>query len=260
MTSRLAATTCAADVRPAPVRTKALVRVRTATASSPRTATQSPTAGPATPSPSYSAAAGWTRLSPSAVATLNRPLSTRNTRAGCTRAAGPPRGRASSRALRDGSRRHGAAQVSVLSFQLWTTRPLQFTGHPPDDGSVKDMHATKSLARRPATRLPQPVVIGHRGAPAYRPEHTTASFELAIDLGAELIEPDVVLSRDGVLVVRHESELSFTTDVARPPSSPAAAPPRTSTARSAPAGSPRTSRSPSCAPCAPSSGCRSSAR
>jgi glycerophosphoryl diester phosphodiesterase len=79
------------------------------------------------------------------------------------------------------------------------------------------MHATKSLARRPATRLPQPVVIGHRGAPAYRPEHTTASFELAIDLGAELIEPDVVLSRDGVLVVRHESELSFTTDVAKHP-------------------------------------------
>lgn len=79
------------------------------------------------------------------------------------------------------------------------------------------MHATKSLARRPATRLPQPVVIGHRGAPAYRPEHTTASFELAIDLGAEVIEPDLVLSRDGVLVVRHESDLSLTTDVARHP-------------------------------------------
>jgi glycerophosphoryl diester phosphodiesterase len=57
-------------------------------------------------------------------------------------------------------------------------------------------------------------VIGHRGAPAYRPEHTAASFELAIDLGAELIEPDVVVSRDGVLVVRHESELSLSTDVA----------------------------------------------
>jgi glycerophosphoryl diester phosphodiesterase len=77
------------------------------------------------------------------------------------------------------------------------------------------MHATESLARRPATRLPQPVVIGHRGAPAYRPEHTTASYQLAIDLGAEVIEPDVVISRDGVLVVRHESELSISTDVAR---------------------------------------------
>ena len=75
------------------------------------------------------------------------------------------------------------------------------------------MRATESLALRPATRRPRPVVIGHRGAPAYRPEHTTASFELAIDLGAEVIEPDVVVSRDGVLVVRHESELSWSTDV-----------------------------------------------
>ncbi|NEK86072.1 glycerophosphodiester phosphodiesterase [Blastococcus saxobsidens] len=79
------------------------------------------------------------------------------------------------------------------------------------------MRATESLATRPATRLPRPVVIGHRGAPAYRPEHTTASFELAIDMGAELIEPDVVVSRDGVLVVRHENELSLSTDVAEHP-------------------------------------------
>jgi glycerophosphoryl diester phosphodiesterase len=75
------------------------------------------------------------------------------------------------------------------------------------------MRATESLAVRPVTRLPRPVVIGHRGAPAYRPEHTTASYELAIDLGAEVIEPDVVVSRDGVLVVRHENELSWSTDV-----------------------------------------------
>src|SRR3954468_6714545 len=76
------------------------------------------------------------------------------------------------------------------------------------------MRATESPALRPATRFAQPVVIGHRGAPAYRPEHTAASYQLAIDLGAELIEPDVVISRDGVLVVRHESELSLSTDVA----------------------------------------------
>jgi glycerophosphoryl diester phosphodiesterase len=76
------------------------------------------------------------------------------------------------------------------------------------------MHATESLAMPPVTRLPRPAVIGHRGAPAYRPEHTVASFELAIDQGADLIEPDVVVSRDGVLVVRHESELSLSTDVA----------------------------------------------
>jgi glycerophosphoryl diester phosphodiesterase len=82
---------------------------------------------------------------------------------------------------------------------------------------VKDMRANESLAVPPATRLPRPVVIGHRGAAAYRPEHTVAGYELAIDLGAELIEPDVVLSRDGTLVVRHESALSLTTDVARRP-------------------------------------------
>jgi glycerophosphoryl diester phosphodiesterase len=76
------------------------------------------------------------------------------------------------------------------------------------------MRATESLGLRPATRLPSPVVIGHRGAPAYRPEHTVASYDLAIDLGAEVIEPDLVISRDGVLVVRHESELSLSTDVA----------------------------------------------
>ncbi|MDP5181258.1 glycerophosphodiester phosphodiesterase family protein [Blastococcus sp. BMG 814] len=79
------------------------------------------------------------------------------------------------------------------------------------------MRATESLTDRPVTRLPRPVVIGHRGAPAYRPEHTRASFELAVDLGADLIEPDVVLSRDGVLVVRHETELSLSTDVADHP-------------------------------------------
>src|SRR5919112_1787752 len=108
---------------------------------------------------------------------------------------------------------HGAPLVSEVSFQFQATRPLQFTAQTPDDGSVADMRATGSRATRPATRLPRPVVIGHRGAPAYRPEHTIASYELAIDLGAEVIEPDVVVSRDGALVVRHESELSWSTDV-----------------------------------------------
>jgi glycerophosphoryl diester phosphodiesterase len=59
-----------------------------------------------------------------------------------------------------------------------------------------------------------PLVIGHRGAPSYRPEHTAASYELAIDLGADLIEPDLVVTRDGVLIARHENELSRSTDVA----------------------------------------------
>lgn len=60
-----------------------------------------------------------------------------------------------------------------------------------------------------------PRVIGHRGAPGYRPEHTLASYRLAIAMGADAVEPDVVMTADGVAVLRHESELSRTTDVAR---------------------------------------------
>jgi glycerophosphoryl diester phosphodiesterase len=62
-----------------------------------------------------------------------------------------------------------------------------------------------------------PQVIGHRGAPGYRPEHTLASYRLAIALGADALEPDVVMTRDGVAVLRHETELSGTTDVAEHP-------------------------------------------
>ena len=68
----------------------------------------------------------------------------------------------------------------------------------------------------PATSA-TPVVIGHRGAPGYLPEHTLASYRLAISLGADAVEPDLVITRDGVLVIRHESELSCSTDVARRP-------------------------------------------
>jgi glycerophosphoryl diester phosphodiesterase len=58
------------------------------------------------------------------------------------------------------------------------------------------------------------LVIGHRGASGYRPEHTLASYELAARMGADYIEPDVVSTADGVLVTRHENEISGTTDVA----------------------------------------------
>ena len=77
-----------------------------------------------------------------------------------------------------------------------------------------DMHATESPVPTPTTRLPRPVIVGHRGAPAYRPEHTTGSYELAIAQGADLVEPDIVVSKDGVLVARHENELSQSTDIA----------------------------------------------
>ena len=60
----------------------------------------------------------------------------------------------------------------------------------------------------------EPIVIGHRGASGYRPEHTLASYELAIEMGADYIEPDLVSTKDGVLVARHENEISGTTNVA----------------------------------------------
>nr|WP_050998429.1 glycerophosphodiester phosphodiesterase [Saccharomonospora marina] len=61
------------------------------------------------------------------------------------------------------------------------------------------------------------VVVGHRGASGYRPEHTLASYELAARMGADYIEPDLVTTKDGVLVARHEPEIGGTTDVAGHP-------------------------------------------
>src|SRR3569833_1204087 len=58
-------------------------------------------------------------------------------------------------------------------------------------------------------------VIGHRGASALRPEHTLASYAKAIADGADYIEPDLCITKDGVLVARHENDISGTTDVAQ---------------------------------------------
>jgi glycerophosphoryl diester phosphodiesterase len=63
----------------------------------------------------------------------------------------------------------------------------------------------------------RPLVIAHRGASGYRPEHTRAAYELAFALGADAVEPDIVATQDGVLVIRHENEIGGTTDVARHP-------------------------------------------
>ncbi|GGO76294.1 glycerophosphodiester phosphodiesterase family protein [Nocardioides deserti] len=62
-----------------------------------------------------------------------------------------------------------------------------------------------------------PQVIGHRGASGHRPENTLAAYRLAVRMGADAIEPDLVPTRDGVLVARHENEISRTTDVADHP-------------------------------------------
>lgn len=62
-----------------------------------------------------------------------------------------------------------------------------------------------------------PLIFGHRGASGYRPEHTLASYDLAVRMGADVIEPDLVSTKDHVLVARHENEIGTTTDVANHP-------------------------------------------
>lgn len=81
-------------------------------------------------------------------------------------------------------------------------------------GMAVAMAIGSTLAGCAATR---PLVIAHRGASGERPEHTLAAYELAIDQGADFIEPDIVPTRDGALVARHENEISGTTDVAARP-------------------------------------------
>jgi glycerophosphoryl diester phosphodiesterase len=67
----------------------------------------------------------------------------------------------------------------------------------------------------PAVMPPNaPIVIAHRGASGYRPEHTLEGYTLAVEMGADFIEPDLVSTKDGVLIARHENEIGGTTDVA----------------------------------------------
>src|SRR3954466_6435467 len=77
-----------------------------------------------------------------------------------------------------------------------------------------------ALAAAPAFGKPakkRPLAIAHRGASGERPEHTLMGYKLAIAEGADFIEPDLVVTKDGYLVVRHENEVGGTTDVAKRP-------------------------------------------
>src|SRR5215471_7034229 len=91
---------------------------------------------------------------------------------------------------------YGASVVAIVAFiaaaQTQTMPPL-----------------TATLSGGP------PLVIGHRGAAGHRPEHTLGSYNLAIDYGVDFIEPDLVATKDGVLIARHENYISGTTDVAQ---------------------------------------------
>lgn len=76
------------------------------------------------------------------------------------------------------------------------------------------MSAAPAVAALPTLNGQAPIVIGHRGASGYLPEHTLESYARAIDQGASFIEPDLVLTKDGFLIARHEPFLDGTTDVA----------------------------------------------
>ncbi|WP_406251591.1 glycerophosphodiester phosphodiesterase [Streptomyces cyaneofuscatus] len=102
----------------------------------------------------------------------------------------------------------GAAVLSTAALGLAGTAPAQAAergrgGHGGGHGSLRD--------------LPVPTVIGHRGASGYRPEHTLGSYQLALDLGAHIVEQDLVPTKDGHLVCRHENDITATTDVADHP-------------------------------------------
>jgi glycerophosphoryl diester phosphodiesterase len=102
-------------------------------------------------------------------------------------------------------RRHlPAVLAAVLSFPVLLATPAGAT--PAEHAAMPGEGVTDER-----------IVIGHRGASGYRPEHTLAAYELAARMGADYVEPDVVSTRDGVLVARHENEISGTTDVAGRP-------------------------------------------
>ena len=97
--------------------------------------------------------------------------------------------------------------ASALAFGAPTVAPAAAASDP---SAAAGVESGDERARRP-------IVIGHRGASAYRPEHTLAAYKLAIAMGADYIEPDLVSTKDGVLVARHENEISGTTDVSERP-------------------------------------------
>ena len=102
------------------------------------------------------------------------------------------------------------ASVAALSIAaISTPAPTRI----PAGGA--NVTALSSVERKPAVK--GPLVIGHRGAAGYRPEHTLASYELAARMGADFIEPDLVSTKDHVLVARHENEIGGTTDVSSHP-------------------------------------------
>nr|WP_134123903.1 glycerophosphodiester phosphodiesterase [Kribbella kalugense] len=106
------------------------------------------------------------------------------------------------------SRRFVPVAASVLAVTAAVLVPQAVHQSDPDSAGATAVQAAKH---------DDFVIVGHRGAAGYRPEHTLASYELAARMGADYIEPDLVTTKDHVLVTRHEPEIGGTTDVANHP-------------------------------------------
>lgn len=104
--------------------------------------------------------------------------------------------------------KRGLAYTAVIA----TVMSLPFANTNADDKSGK-----KYLAENKKPLVDKPIVIGHRGASGYVPEHTLAAYSLAILQGADFVEPDLVMTKDRKLIARHDNVLDLTTDVASRP-------------------------------------------
>lgn len=106
-----------------------------------------------------------------------------------------------------------AASALAVTAAFLVPQAVPSTATAPSATTAQSAVATQAAAGRHDDF----VIVGHRGASGYRPEHTLASYELAARMGADYIEPDLVTTKDNVLVARHEPEIGGTTDVAAHP-------------------------------------------
>ncbi|MEW2630515.1 glycerophosphodiester phosphodiesterase [Streptomyces sp. NPDC048389] len=109
------------------------------------------------------------------------------------------------------------ARRSVLGAAVGTTAALGVGVGAAATARADGRHGGGRPSGRGRWQLPVPAVIAHRGASGYRPEHTMGAYRLALDMGAHVIEQDVVPTKDGHLVCRHENDITGTTDVADHP-------------------------------------------
>ncbi|NJQ01463.1 glycerophosphodiester phosphodiesterase [Streptomyces zingiberis] len=114
------------------------------------------------------------------------------------------------------SQEHGPARRALLGAAALGAGAAVLTGAGTAAAAAPGQAAAAS-GRGGPRGLPKPAVIAHRGASGYRPEHTLGAYQLALDMGADVIEQDLVPTRDGHLVCRHENDITGTTDVADHP-------------------------------------------